>query len=81
MKPNRVLLTAASAIFSAQVMAGQAVFYVTEDGSAVRDLAVAVDGQKKLVSSSGFDSGAPLWLWVVGYDGPPTDYRVDLVLR
>lgn len=54
MKPNRVLLTAASAIFSAQVMAGQAVFYVTEDGSAVRDLAVSVDGQKKLVSTSGF---------------------------
>jgi len=54
MKPNRMLLTAASAIFSVQVMAGQAVFYVTEDGSAVRDLAVSVDGKKKLVSSSGF---------------------------
>jgi hypothetical protein len=38
-------------------------------------------GPEYLVSSSGFDSGAPLWLWVVGYDGPPTDYRVDLVLR
>lgn len=38
-------------------------------------------GPEFLVSSSGFDSGAPLWLWVVGYDGPPTDYRVDLVLR
>ncbi len=38
-------------------------------------------GPEYLVSSSGFDSGALLWLWVVGYDGPPTDYRVDLVLR
>ncbi|MDK2777684.1 MAG: TonB-dependent receptor [Pseudomonadota bacterium] len=54
MKPNRMLLGAASALFTVQVMAGQAVFYVTEEGSAVRDLAVSVDGQKKLVSSSGF---------------------------
>ena len=38
-------------------------------------------GPEYLVSSSGFDSGALLWLWVVGYDGPPTYYRVDLVLR
>jgi len=38
-------------------------------------------GPEVLVSSSGFDSGAPLWLWVVAYDGPPTDYRLDLVLR
>ena len=54
MKPNRMLLGAASALFTVQVMAGQAIFYVTEEGSAVRDLAVTVDGQKKLVSSSGF---------------------------
>lgn len=54
MKSNRVLLTAASALFTAQVMAGQAVFYVTEEGAAVRDLAVTIDGQKKLVSSAGF---------------------------
>jgi len=32
-------------------------------------------------SSSGFDAGAPLWLWIAGYDGPPTDYTVDLVLQ
>lgn len=34
-----------------------------------------------LPSSSGFDAGAPLWLWIAAYDGPPTDYTVDLVLR
>ena len=33
------------------------------------------------LSSSGFDAGTPLWLWVAGYDGPPTDYEFDLVLR
>ncbi len=33
------------------------------------------------VSTSGFDAGTPLWLWVAGYDGPPTDYEFDLVLR
>ena len=33
------------------------------------------------VSTSGFDPGTPLWLWVAGYDGPPTDYEFDLVLR
>jgi hypothetical protein len=38
-------------------------------------------GPEFLVSSSGFDPGAPLWLWIGGYDGPPTDYQVDLVLR
>jgi hypothetical protein len=32
-------------------------------------------------SSSGFDAGDPLWLWIAGYDGPPTDYTVDLVLQ
>jgi hypothetical protein len=38
-------------------------------------------GPEFLVSSSGFDSGALLWLWVVAYDGPPTSYQLDLVLR
>jgi len=33
------------------------------------------------ITSSGFDGGAPLWLWIVGYTGEPTDYTVDLVLR
>ena len=38
-------------------------------------------GPEFAVTSSGFDGGAPLWLWVVGYAGEPTDYTVDLVLR
>ncbi len=54
MKPTRVLLAAASSLFVSQLMAGEAVLYITEDGSAVRDLAVSIDGQKKLVGASGF---------------------------
>ena len=34
-----------------------------------------------LISSSAFGPGDPLWLWVAAYDGPPTDYQFDLVLR
>lgn len=56
MKPNRLLLAMASAVMASQLMAGEAVFYVTEEGEAVRDLAVAVDGKKKLVGKSGFVS-------------------------
>ncbi len=33
------------------------------------------------VTTSGFDGGSPLWLWVVGYAGAPTDYSIDLILR
>lgn len=54
MKPTHVLLGAASTLLVSQVMAGEAVFYVTDEGSAVRDLAVSVDGQKKLVDDAGF---------------------------
>ena len=36
---------------------------------------------ERLVSSAGFDGGTALWLWVIAYDGEPTDYQVDLVLR
>ena len=68
MKLNPILLGAASALFTVQVMAGQAVFYVTEEGSAVRDLAVTVDGKKKLVSSSGF----------VVFDIENGDHKVEL---
>ena len=38
-------------------------------------------GPEIRVTSSGFDGGASLWVWVVGYSGPPTDYTLDLVLR
>lgn len=39
-----------------QVQAGETIFYVTEDGSPVSDLAITVDGKKKLVRSNGFIS-------------------------
>ena len=54
MKPTRVLLTAASTLFVSQVMAGEAVFYITEDGTSMADVAVTVDGTKQLVGKSGF---------------------------
>lgn len=38
-------------------------------------------GPEFLVSTSGFDPGAALWLWVGAYQGIPTDYVFDLVLR
>lgn len=56
MKPNRLWLAVASSLMASQLMAGEAVFYVTEEGEAVRDLAVSVNGQKKLVGKSGFVS-------------------------
>ncbi len=56
MKPTRVLLTAATTLFISQVMAGEAVFYITEDGSSMADVAVNVDGTKQLVGKSGFVS-------------------------
>ncbi|MDP2547870.1 TonB-dependent receptor [Oceanobacter sp. 4_MG-2023] len=56
MKPTRVLLTAASTLFISQVMAGEAVFYITEDGASIRDVAVSVDGQKQLIGKTGFVS-------------------------
>ncbi len=40
-----------------------------------------LEGPEIAVSTSGFDAGAPLWLWVAAYDGEPTDYTVDLVLQ
>jgi hypothetical protein len=39
-----------------QVQAGEAVFYVTEEGNPVSDLAITVNGEKKLVRSNGFIS-------------------------
>lgn len=68
MKATNVLLGAASYLVAAQLLAGEAVFYITEEGSAVRDLAVSVNGQKKLVGSSGF----------VTFDIGAGNYRVEL---
>ncbi len=56
MKPTRVMLTAASTLLVSQVMAGEAVFYITEDGMSMRDVAVSVDGQKQLIGNTGFVS-------------------------
>ncbi len=68
MKATKVLLGAASYLVAAQLLAGEAVFYITEEGSAVRDLAVSVNGQKKLVGASGF----------VSFDIAAGNYRVEL---
>jgi len=68
MKPTRVLLAAASSLFVSQLMAGEAVLYITEDGNAVRDLAVSINGQKKLVGASGF----------VVFDIEKGDHKVEL---
>lgn len=38
-------------------------------------------GPEFAVTSAGFDGGSALWVWVIGYSGPPTDYTLDLVLR
>ncbi len=38
-------------------------------------------GPEFAVTSAGFDGGQSLWVWVIGYSGPPTDYTLDLVLR
>lgn len=54
MKPTRMLLAAASTLFVSHAMAGEAVFYVTEEGEAMADVAVSVDGNKKLVGKNGF---------------------------
>lgn len=68
MKRNRLLLAMASAMLASSVMAGEAVFYVTEDGEAVQDLAVSVNGKKKLVGKSGF----------VSFDVPAGSHSVAL---
>src|SRR5690606_12927735 len=67
MKVTKVLLGAASYLVAAQLLAGEAVFYITEDGSAVRDLAVSVNGQRYLIASSG----------VVTFDIGSGTYRVE----
>ena len=48
------LLATAVAAASQTALAGEAVFYVTEDGEAVDSISVTVDGQKKLVGKNGF---------------------------
>jgi len=48
------LLAAAVSCASMATLAGEAVFYVTEDGEAVNNISVMVDGQKKLVGKNGF---------------------------
>ena len=38
-------------------------------------------GPEVHLSSGAFEEGEPLWLWIAGYDGPPTDYTVELLMR
>lgn len=52
MKPNRVLLAAASSLLVSQVMAGEAIFFVQdEDGQPMDSVAVNVNGTKQLVKN------------------------------
>jgi outer membrane receptor protein involved in Fe transport len=51
---KKQILASAISIISMSALAGEAVFYVTEDGEAVNNISVMVDGQKKLVGKNGF---------------------------
>ena len=52
---KRSLLAGAIAAMSLSAAhAGEAVFYITEDGQAINNISVQVDGHKKLVNSNGF---------------------------
>jgi hypothetical protein len=53
---KKQILAGAISIISMSALAGEAVFYVTEDGQAVNDISVMVDGKKKLVGKNGFVS-------------------------
>ena len=55
MKRNLLAATIAALSFSS-IQAGEAVFYISEDGQAVKDISVKVDGKKKLVGKNGFIS-------------------------
>lgn len=54
MKYIRVLAGAMATLTAANIYAGEAVFYITEEGQAISDIAVVVDGNKKLVQQNGF---------------------------
>lgn len=34
-----------------------------------------------VVTTSGFDAGAPLWIWIAPYAGSPVDWTLEMVLR
>jgi len=51
---KKQILASAISIISMSALAGEAVFYVTEEGEAVNNISVMVDGQKKLVGKNGF---------------------------
>ncbi len=52
---KRSLLAGAIAAMSfSAAQAGEAVFYITEDGQAINNISVQVNGQKKLVGKNGF---------------------------
>jgi hypothetical protein len=53
---KKQILAGAISIISMSALAGEAVFYLTEDGQAVSDISVMVDGKKKLVGKNGFVS-------------------------
>jgi hypothetical protein len=49
-----LLAGAIAAISFSAANAGEAVFYITEDGQAINNISVQVDGKKKLVGKNGF---------------------------
>jgi len=51
-----MLLASVGGAYVGSAYAGDAVFYITEDGEAVSDIAVTIDGKKKLVKKNGFVS-------------------------
>ncbi len=53
MKRN-LLVGAIAAISLSSAHAGEAVFYITEDGQAINNISIQVGGQKKLVGKNGF---------------------------
>ena len=53
---KKQILAGAISMISMSALAGEAVFYITEEGEAVNDISVTVDGKKKLVGKNGFVS-------------------------
>lgn len=68
MKYLRTLIGTASIVGAIGVNAGEAVFYINEEGQPAGNIAVAVNGEKKLVQKSGF----------VSFDVGSGEYQVEL---
>lgn len=38
-------------------------------------------GPERAITTADFPGGSPLWIWVAGYQGPPTSYELLLIAR